>query len=81
MPRVDLCAAGLYQSWRALLSQGQDHAAAAQAVLHFGCRALAAHDSEKLAPVFGKDHAPQKLHSVHRREKARQTKARRPILN
>ena len=41
MPCLDLCAAGLHQSHSALLSQGQDHAAAAQAVLHFGCRALA----------------------------------------
>src|SRR5262245_86007 len=60
MPCVDLCAAGLHKPQRALLSQGQDHAAAAQALLHFGCRALAAHDPKKWAPVFGKDHAPKK---------------------
>src|SRR5215510_12099883 len=42
MPRLDLCAAGLYRPECALLSKGQDHAAAAQALLHLGCRALAA---------------------------------------
>ena len=35
MPRLDLCAARLYRRIRALLSQGQDHAPAPQAVLHF----------------------------------------------
>ena len=34
MPRLDLCAARLYRAERALLSQGQAQAAAAQAVLH-----------------------------------------------
>ena len=42
MPRLDLCAAGLHFADGALLSQGQDHAAAAKAVLHFGRGALAA---------------------------------------
>src|SRR5262245_44061815 len=60
MPRLDLCAAGLHRPECALLSKGQDHAAAAQALLHFRCRALDAHDPEKWIPVFGKDHAPQK---------------------
>ena len=36
LPRLDLCAARLYRGGRALLPQGQDHAAAPQAVLHFG---------------------------------------------
>ena len=40
LPRLDLCPARLHQHERALLSQGQDQAAAPQAVLHFGRRAL-----------------------------------------
>src|SRR5215510_13880503 len=42
MPCLDLCATGLHGPECALLSKGQDHAPAAQALLHFRCRALAA---------------------------------------
>ena len=42
MPRLDLCAARLHQAVPALLSKGQDHAPAPQAVLHFGRGAVAA---------------------------------------